>query len=511
MTTIEQGLDILADVLKVSASYFPDESRAAQAIANVVSERAQIDGEHAVVAFVGATGAGKSSLINALVRQEVTHVAPTRPATTRAIAVSETAASSLLDWLGVQERHVVPGALGSKELVLIDLPDIDSVELAHQETAERFVERADAVVVVLDPQKYADALVHDYFLKKMSQHSGTTLIILNQADRIRPEDREAVTADVLELVHADGLECEVILTSALTGEGIPALHRRVLTLVEKRQAVRLQMAARLRSIGDLMTEANTREGGSEPVHGHESFDAVAAAIAQAVGSDVVAKAAADSYAKRCVRRASSLFGGWRNHNDPLEDLGLLNGRYVPRESRIADAEATVRAYAASVLAELPEEWRRVETEKAANHTSELVLDAAKVLPAVDLRGRTPMWWLLASVVSTVAMSACAVGVLWMLALTGVVGVRLPEPAYIGGVVSFPLALVAAGAGIWLVANRLVAWARSMGARRCGKRVARQFVEACSARSSELVRDPLARANAAYADFYADLKKLHEVS
>ena len=42
-------------------------------------------------------------------------------------------------------------------LVLLDLPDHDSTEVAHHLEVDRLVQLADLLVWVLDPQKYADA------------------------------------------------------------------------------------------------------------------------------------------------------------------------------------------------------------------------------------------------------------------------------------------------------------------------------------------------------------------
>ena len=49
-------------------------------------------------------------------------------------------------------------------LVLLDLPDHDSTEVAHRLEVDRLVALVDVLVWVLDPQKYADAAIHDRYL-----------------------------------------------------------------------------------------------------------------------------------------------------------------------------------------------------------------------------------------------------------------------------------------------------------------------------------------------------------
>src|SRR3712207_8726897 len=53
---------------------------------------------------------------------------------------------SLLEWLQVPRRHRVAEGDGLGGLVLLDLPDFDSVELAHRLEVDRVLELADLVV-----------------------------------------------------------------------------------------------------------------------------------------------------------------------------------------------------------------------------------------------------------------------------------------------------------------------------------------------------------------------------
>ena len=56
-------------------------------------------------------------------------------------------------------------------LVLLDLPDFDSREMSHRSEAERVLELVDVFVWVTDPQKYADALLHDEYVRQLTRRT----------------------------------------------------------------------------------------------------------------------------------------------------------------------------------------------------------------------------------------------------------------------------------------------------------------------------------------------------
>ena len=54
----------------------------------------------------------------------------------------------------------------------------------------------DVLVWVLDPEKYADAAVHDRYLVPLASHAGVLLVVLNQVDRLDGRRRAACLADL---------------------------------------------------------------------------------------------------------------------------------------------------------------------------------------------------------------------------------------------------------------------------------------------------------------------------
>ena len=163
-----------------------------------------------MVALAGATGSGKSSLFNALSGTDLATVGVRRPTTAHAMAATwgEDAAGDLLDWLKIPRRHALERDPETAEaldgLVLLDLPDHDSTERQHRMEVDRLVQLVDMLIWVVDPQKYADAALHDRYLIPLAQHAGVMMIALNQADRLAPAERERCLADLRRLLASRG-------------------------------------------------------------------------------------------------------------------------------------------------------------------------------------------------------------------------------------------------------------------------------------------------------------------
>ena len=132
-------------------------------------------GDSTVVALAGATGSGKSTLFNALAGEPLSETGVRRPTTgvTHAAVWGQSErAAPLLDWLEVAKRHHPPADPDLDGLVLLDLPDHDSTQLSHRREVDRLVALVDVLVWVLDPQKYADAAVHDRYLRPYTRVRG---------------------------------------------------------------------------------------------------------------------------------------------------------------------------------------------------------------------------------------------------------------------------------------------------------------------------------------------------
>lgn len=191
-------LEALNDARELAGGVLPDEALdEVLGVLERASSRRSLSSDHTVVGFFGATGSGKSSLFNAVHGEEIATAAARRLTTSEPLASVWGADGSepLLDWLGVGKRHhaaAVPGfADETTGLILLDLPDFDSTKAANREIVQRMVGMVDVLVWVLDPQKYADAAVHNDFITPLATHGAVTLVVLNQIDRLPPPGRGA--------------------------------------------------------------------------------------------------------------------------------------------------------------------------------------------------------------------------------------------------------------------------------------------------------------------------------
>ncbi len=216
-------------------------------------QRLRMSSAHTVVALAGGTGSGKSALFNRLAGADFSAVGVTRPVTRDPHACVWGVAGSgpLLEWLGVQRRHryARSSALDRGEdamtgLILLDLPDHDSVVTGDSDQVDRLVGLADLMVWVLDPQKYADAAVHRRYLVPLSGHSEVIAVALNQADRLSSGQAEDCVTDLRRLLESEDLhDVPVLLTSALNGGGIDELRKLLVQAVSARRAATARISA----------------------------------------------------------------------------------------------------------------------------------------------------------------------------------------------------------------------------------------------------------------------------
>ncbi|WP_448061229.1 GTPase [Cellulomonas hominis] len=264
-----------------------------------VRERLELGVDHTVVALLGGTGSGKSSLFNAVSGLEFADVGVKRPTTAEVTAcVWGTEGAELLDWLGVgaDRRIERESALdGDTEaplrgLVLLDLPDHDSIEPKHREVVDRLLPMADLLVWVVDPQKYADDALHSGYLQRLVGHEAVMVVVLNQVDTVPGDVRDELVADVHRLLADDGLTgVPVRVASARTGEGVPEM-RDMLAEVVARRSIAAQRAAA--EVNDAATLLAGQVADREPDAQRLAVDDVVDVLARAAGLPAIADAVA---------------------------------------------------------------------------------------------------------------------------------------------------------------------------------------------------------------------------
>ncbi len=168
---LDRRLTALAEAARVAEGRLePEEVERARRVTEKAGARLGLGIESTVVALAGPTGAGKSLLFNALSGDRARRSRPSPPDDIRGAGGQSGETARIRCSTGSRSSGAT-GSTGtdSNGLVLLDLPDFDSVETAHRLEVDRIVELADLLVWVVEPQKYADAALHDGYLRR-SRH-----------------------------------------------------------------------------------------------------------------------------------------------------------------------------------------------------------------------------------------------------------------------------------------------------------------------------------------------------
>jgi hypothetical protein len=163
----------------------------------------------------GSTGAGKSTVVNSLVREQVTPSGVLRPTTRSPVLVchpddlrwfSDTRVLPELtrtSGAGTDQRtlQLVTSASLHPGLAFLDAPDIDSVVAANRRLATQLLAAADLWLFVTTAARYADAVPWDVL--QTAQERGTALAVL--LDRVPPGAEDDIAEHLREMLAAHGL------------------------------------------------------------------------------------------------------------------------------------------------------------------------------------------------------------------------------------------------------------------------------------------------------------------
>ncbi|WP_413544439.1 dynamin family protein [Citricoccus nitrophenolicus] len=186
----------------------------------------------------GSTGAGKSTLVNALVRHPVTRSGAIRPTTRQPILLHhpEDAAWFSTDRVLPHLSRTTgilaepdPEAMGTLVMVpepalpsglaLLDAPDIDSIADENRRLAGQLLSAADLWIFVTTANRYADAVPWELLLDAAARDITVAVVL----DRVPEGVQDEVGADLRGLLARQGLgsaELFVVTESALDADGM---------------------------------------------------------------------------------------------------------------------------------------------------------------------------------------------------------------------------------------------------------------------------------------------------
>ncbi|MER6028356.1 YfjP family GTPase [Streptomyces sp. NPDC001851] len=500
---LRSRLDALRELVGLSRARLDKRTLAeAGRVLDEAAARRKLSGRHTVIAIAGATGSGKSQLFNALAGVAISETGVRRPTTAAPIACSwSDGAAGLIDRLGIPGRlrrrpvHNPETEAELRGLVLVDLPDHDSAAVQHREQVDRILKLVDAVIWVVDPEKYADAILHERYLRPMAGHAEVMFVVLNQVDRLPGDAADQVLDDMRRLLDEDGVAlgehgepgATVLALSALTGEGVGELREALGQFVAERGAAARRVAADVDAAAAELRPvyaAERRVGLSE-----EAREEFGARLADAVGATAAGEAAERAWLRNANRACGTpwlrLWRWYQGRGDST------TGRHAVRPQ--ADEEATarqrveqaVRTVADRASAGLPGPWAQAVREAAVRGSqglSEALDELAARAGLPPGRPPRPGWWPAAVLVQASMTLLQIVGGLWLAGQ--IAGVMAPN-------LGVPVLLMLCG----IIGGPLVEWGCRMAARgparRYGQEAERRLREAAAGCGRARVLDPVA--------------------
>ncbi|MCS4484401.1 50S ribosome-binding GTPase [Gleimia sp. 6138-11-ORH1] len=403
-------------------------------VVQLASERLKLDPQTTVVALVGATGSGKSSLFNALLEVDISPMGVKRPTTTEAIAVVHMTPRmpELMDWLGIKHRVLVPAdAKLPANMALLDLPDVDSIRSAGRELVAHLIKRVDLLIWVTDPEKYADNILHSEFIRPLAKHAPKTVAVLTKSDLLTEADMQTVKADLQRLLEAGEVKDPLVVTvSAKNGQGIESL-RETLSAVATRQS---QESQKLIAALEEEKEAISKEilGGKSELELQATYRGFKEKKFRKQVENTVYEVANVPRLQQTVeatyRYRAGLASGFLLTRklrllkaDPAKSLHLEQSpsltNLLPATQAANQLKLNVRRELEPLGEALPKKWYQQIQETALQGTENVIPAITQTLATVSLPipQEKPTWWKVSNWIQTLCWAVALAGLLWLLA------------------------------------------------------------------------------------------------
>ncbi|MDP1771265.1 MAG: GTPase [Methylobacter sp.] len=194
-----------------------------------------------IVAFMGGTGVGKSSLLNRLAGKAIARAGVERP-TSREVTLyhhHSVAIKHLPEQLPLAQIKTAEHDNESrKHVVWIDMPDFDSTEQSNRHQVLEWLPHIDVLIYVVSPERYRDEKAWRLLLAEGGRHAW--LFVLNQWDRGQTEQYEDFKLQLSKAGFADPVIFKTACAEGLQADEFTALESTISSLATEHIVAQLE-------------------------------------------------------------------------------------------------------------------------------------------------------------------------------------------------------------------------------------------------------------------------------
>ena len=329
-------------------------------------------GRAAVITLVGATGAGKSTLLNALAGSPIAIEGVDRP-TTRHPVIFAPRDADVSELVGPQiEQPDGSDSEGKVRVVryeatsgpwtaqiLVDAPDMNSVDEQHRATVHALAERSDVLVVVLHRQ----SILEESAVSFLDAFAGRRhlIFVLNRIDEVTEEARAGLIKQVrdLALMRWNAPDAPVVAISARAAQNQPNAAGWNELCTELKTLVRESTLAGVRRLNAIGTASEVQTL-FENIRADTQADLEALPEEATNGLGALVERCADEVSTRLALRRADLCellwieaakrwdgpGGWALRTGGIGSLGLGSAAALATRNPLLAAGAAAGAIAA---------------------------------------------------------------------------------------------------------------------------------------------------------------------
>ncbi len=194
-----------------------------------------------IVAFMGGTGVGKSSLLNRLAGKAIARAGVERP-TSREVTLyhhHSVAIKHLPEQLPLAQIKTAEHDNESrKHVIWIDMPDFDSTEQSNKHQVLEWLPHIDVLIYVVSPERYRDEKAWRLLLAEGGRHAW--LFVLNQWDKGLTEQYEDFKQQLHKAEFADPVIFKTTCAEGLQTDEFAALESTISSLATEHIVAQLE-------------------------------------------------------------------------------------------------------------------------------------------------------------------------------------------------------------------------------------------------------------------------------